>query len=73
MTWPVLRQDLKIDCLWYFSQVYQITKKENKQYGVLPTKIAESDTGTVDDGMCVFVGFLPTLTSTKANYFLAPK
>jgi hypothetical protein len=43
---------LNIDCLCSTCQVFQITKKERKKYGMLPPKIAESDLGSQGHGMC---------------------
>jgi hypothetical protein len=41
MTWPGLTQDA--EGLYSSCQVCQMTKKERKKYGFLPSKIAESD------------------------------
>jgi hypothetical protein len=38
---------LNIDCLRYTCHVCQVTKKEREKYGLLPPKIAESDTVTL--------------------------
>jgi hypothetical protein len=43
---------LNIDCLCSTCQVCQMTKKERKKYGLLPPKIAESDTVSLGDGLC---------------------
>jgi hypothetical protein len=48
----VLHKMLKIDCLCSTCQVCQMTKKERKKYGLLPSKIAESDTVSLGHGMC---------------------
>jgi hypothetical protein len=43
---------LNIDCLCSTCQVCQMTKIERKKYGLLPPKIAESDTASLCHGMC---------------------
>jgi hypothetical protein len=45
---------LNLDCLCSTCQICQITKKENtsKKYGLLPPKIAESDTVSLGHGLC---------------------
>jgi hypothetical protein len=43
---------LNIDCLCSTCQVCQMTKKERKKYGLLPPKIAESDTVSLGHGLC---------------------
>jgi hypothetical protein len=54
MTWPGLTQDVEHVCLCSTCQVCQMTKKENnrKKYGLLPPKIAESDTLFLGHGLC---------------------
>jgi hypothetical protein len=56
MTWPGLTQDVERLCST--CQVCQMTKKENtrKKYGLLPPKIAESNTVSLGHGMCGFGG-----------------
>jgi hypothetical protein len=50
MTWPGLTQDVERLCST--CQVYQMTKKERKKYGLLPPKIAESYTQSLGHGIC---------------------
>jgi hypothetical protein len=52
MIWPGLTQDVERLCS--SCQVCQMTKKEraSKKYGLLPPKIAESDTVSLGHGMC---------------------
>jgi hypothetical protein len=52
MTWPGLTQDIEHLCST--CQVCQMTKKEctRKIYGLLPPKIAESDTLPLVHGLC---------------------
>jgi hypothetical protein len=52
MTWPGLTQD--VECLCSTCQICQMTKKERarKKYGLLPPKIAESDTASLGHGLC---------------------
>jgi hypothetical protein len=52
MKWPGLTQDVQHVCLCYTCQVCQMTKKERKKYGLLPPKIAESDTLSLGYGLC---------------------
>jgi hypothetical protein len=56
-------------------QVCQFTKKERtcKKYGLLPLKIAESDTVSLGHGMCGSGESLPFAirTSAKSHYLLA--
>jgi hypothetical protein len=35
-----------------------MTKKDRKKYGILPPKIAESDTQSLDNGLCGSGGFI---------------
>jgi hypothetical protein len=55
----VLHKTLNIDCLCSTCQVCQMTKKEHKKYGLLPPKIAESDTAP---WIMVFVDLLGPFT-----------
>jgi hypothetical protein len=41
-----------MDCLCSNCQVCKITKKERKKYGLIPPKIAESDTVSLGNGLC---------------------
>jgi hypothetical protein len=50
MTWPVLTQDVERLCSTY--KICQMKKKERKKYGLLPPKIAESDTMSLGNGLC---------------------
>jgi uncharacterized ferredoxin-like protein len=52
MTWPGLTKDVERLCST--GQVCQITKKElvRKKYGLLPSKIAESDNVSLGYGLC---------------------
>jgi hypothetical protein len=50
MTWPALTQD--VDRLCSTCQVCQMTKEERKKYGLIPTKIAESDIVAQVHGLC---------------------
>jgi hypothetical protein len=52
MTWPVLTQDVERLCST--CQVCQMTKEAyvRKKYGLLPPKIAESDTVSLGHGLC---------------------
>jgi hypothetical protein len=50
MKWPSLTQD--VEGLCSTCQVCQMTKKERKKYGLLPPKIAESDTQSLDHRLC---------------------
>jgi hypothetical protein len=43
MTWPGLTQDVEHCILCSTCQIYQMTKKDRRKYGLLPPKIAESD------------------------------
>jgi hypothetical protein len=43
---------LNVGCLCSTCQVCQMTKKERKKYGLLPPKIAESDTVSFGNGLC---------------------
>jgi hypothetical protein len=58
---------LNIDCLCSTCQVCQITKKDRKKYGLLPTKIAESDMLSLGHGMCGSGGYLPFTIRTPAK------
>jgi hypothetical protein len=55
----VLHKTLNIDCLCSTCQVSQMTKKERKKYGMLPPKIAESDTASLGHGLCGSGGTTP--------------
>jgi hypothetical protein len=52
MTWPVLTQYVEHLSLSSTCQVFQMTKKEGKKYGLIPPKIAESNTKFLNYGMC---------------------
>jgi hypothetical protein len=52
MTWPGLTQDIELDCLCSIYKLRQMTKEERKKYGLLPPKIAESNTAPLGHGMC---------------------
>jgi hypothetical protein len=54
MTWTGLTQDVERLCST--CQICQMTKKERKKYGLLPPKIAESDTQSLGHGLCVYGG-----------------
>jgi hypothetical protein len=58
---------LNMDCLCSTCQVCQMTKKERKKYGLLPPKIAESDTVSLSHGMCGSVGTHPFTIRTPAK------
>jgi hypothetical protein len=49
---------LNIDCLCSTCQICQMTKKERKKYGLLPPKIAESDTASLGHGLFKCGGFI---------------
>jgi hypothetical protein len=57
---------LNMDCLCSTCQVCQMTKKEKsrKKYGLLPLKIAESDTVTLGHGLCGSGGTTPLTIRT---------
>jgi hypothetical protein len=55
----VLDKMVNIDCLCSSCQLCQITKKERKEYGLLPPKIAESDNVSLGHGLCGSGGTTP--------------
>jgi hypothetical protein len=65
MTRPALTQDA--ECLCSTCQVCQMIKKERKKYGLLPPKIAESDTVSLGHGMCGSGGSHPFTLRTPAK------
>jgi hypothetical protein len=72
MTWPDLTQDL--ECLCSTCQVCQMTKKERKKYGLLPSKIAESDIESLGPWVMVcveLVGPFTIRTPAKTHSLLA--
>jgi hypothetical protein len=64
MTWPGLTQDVERLCST--CQVCQMIKKERKKYGLLPSKIAESDPWVM-----VCVDLVGQRTPTKTHSLLA--
>jgi hypothetical protein len=58
---------LNIDCLCSTCQVCQMIKKERKKYGLLPPKIAESDTVSLFHGLCGSGGTTPFTIRTPAK------
>jgi hypothetical protein len=50
---------VNIDCLCSTCKVCQMTKKERKEYGLLPPKIAESDAVSLGHGLCGSGGTTP--------------
>ena len=67
MTWPGLTPDVERLCST--CQVCQLTKKERQKYGLLPPKIAESDSWVM---VCVdLVGPFTIKTSSKTHSLLA--
>jgi hypothetical protein len=65
MTWPGLTQDFERLCS--ACQVCQMTKKERKNYGMLPPKIAESDPGSLGHGLYGSGGTTPFSLRTPAK------
>jgi hypothetical protein len=65
----VLHKMLNIDCLCSTCQVCQLTKKEQKRkkYGLLPPKIAESDTVSLGHVLCWSCGTTPFTLRTPAK------
>jgi hypothetical protein len=57
---------LNIGRLCSTCQVCQMTKKERKKYGLLPPKIAESDTVSLGHGLCESGGITPFTIRTPA-------
>jgi hypothetical protein len=68
----VLHKMLNMDCLCSTCQVCQMTKKERKKYGLLPTKIAESDTVSLVHGLCGSGGTAPSTIRTPAKTHSPP-
>jgi hypothetical protein len=69
----VLHKMMNIDCSLSPCQACQMTKKDNKRkkYGVLPPKIAESDTVNLDYGLCGSGGFhLFTIRTPAKTHFV---
>jgi hypothetical protein len=64
---------LNIDCLCSTCQVYQMTKKERtrKKYGLLPPKIAESDTVSLGHGLCVSGGYIYHKDTSQNTLFVS--
>jgi hypothetical protein len=60
MTWPGLTQDVEHGLFIFTCQVFQMTNKhrEINKYGLLPPKIAESDTVTLGHGLCGSGGYI---------------
>jgi hypothetical protein len=68
----VLHKIMSNDCLCSTCQVCQMTKKESthKKYGLIPPKIAKSDSEFLDQGLCGSVGFIYN-KDTSQNTFSA--
>jgi hypothetical protein len=47
---------LNMDCLCSTCQLFKMTKKKRRIYGLLPPKIAEYDIVSLDHGLCVSGG-----------------
>jgi hypothetical protein len=71
MTWPGLTQDVE-NCLFMFHlSSMSNEKKERKKYGLLPPKIAESDTISLCHGFVDLVGPFKVRTPAKSHFLLA--
>jgi hypothetical protein len=67
----VLRKILNMDCWCCTCQVCQMTKKEQKKYGLLPPKIAESDSQYLGHGLWESGGSHPfTIRKPAKTHFL---